>query len=177
MPVWPLSLAFWRLLRPFFCFSPAVHRRAQFCLFRYPRQLEKALGTGSKQAPRTNSKHKIPRRHFFPSPFFPHPLCSRPSPPETYIRCQIKPLFCTIKFGAQLLTPPPVCGCNVGFRVGWRLQRRVWGLVGGYNVGFRVGWRWAALKIVFRKLKSLTRSGLVKPVRVKRTGLTLNRTV
>ena len=89
--------------------SPAVRRRAQQNLFRYPRQLEKALGTGSKQAPRTNtknSKHKIPRRHFFPSPFFPHPLCPCPLPPETYIRCQIKPLFCTVKFGGQLLTPP-----------------------------------------------------------------------
>ena len=109
VPVWPLSLAFWRLLRPFFFSSPAVRRRAQQNLFRYPRQLEKALGTGSKQAPRTNtknSKHKIPRRHFFPSPFFPHPLCPCPLPPETYIRCQIKPLFCTVKFGGQLLTPP-----------------------------------------------------------------------
>ena len=58
-----------------FFVSPPVHRRAQKTLFRYPRQLEKALGTGSKPTGRTkkNSKHKSPRRPFFPSPFFPHP--------------------------------------------------------------------------------------------------------
>ena len=36
-----------------------------------------------------------------------------------------------------------VCGVFGGwFGAGFEgLQRRVWGLVGGYNVGFRVGWR------------------------------------
>ena len=58
-----------------FFVSPPVHRRAQNTLFRYPRQLEKALGTGNKPPGRTkkNCKYKSPRRHFFPSPFFPHP--------------------------------------------------------------------------------------------------------